>query len=88
MTALVCHDTISTRARHKMARNDANSCKSQFIRDLRRCTISQIDDKRRKHRGNGLLIRRFRVRFPGGPRHVTEQRAREAGPSLIYVSSG
>jgi len=30
MTALVGHDTISTRARHKMARNDDSSCKSKF----------------------------------------------------------
>ena len=64
---LAGRDTISTRARHKIPKNDGNSCKSELGYDLRRRTISRSVDKRRQRWGNDLLIRRFRVRFPGDP---------------------
>jgi hypothetical protein len=45
----------------------ATLTKQSSVRDLGRCIISDKHEKRREPAGH-LLIRRFRVRFPGDPR--------------------
>ena len=58
----------SSRARHDFDSRATQNCEKRrqllqvsIQRDLRRCAISLTVDKRRKHRGNELLIGRFRV---------------------------
>ena len=62
----------ATRFRHardtKRRQTTISPAKRNHRADLGRCTISKEVDKRRKRPGIGLLIRRFRVRFPGDPR--------------------
>ncbi len=62
----------ATRFRHardtKRRQTTISPAKRNHGADLGRCTISKEVDKRRKRPGIGLLIRRFRVRFPGDPR--------------------
>src|ERR671918_3015132 len=64
-------DTISTRARRKMTKSEGKHWGAKSCTDLGRCIVSNSFEKRREHPGNGLLIRAFRVRFPGDPLHWT-----------------